>query len=214
MIESQPTAALDGRVMIALALLASCVSTWLLGLGLVSALCWGALVLAVVLWRTRPRDVPSDPGAVLSPADGRVVSIGRVRDPYTNREALLISVFMNVLGTPAHRACVDGVVRHVRRMPGLREASASDVSAQPASNAVVIDAHGRTVTLVQVAGRIARRVLCHVKPGDVLTRGQRFGQNRFGSRIDMYLPIDALPLVALGDRVLATTTIVATLPKA
>lgn len=213
MIDSQATAALDGRVMMGLALLVSLVSTWFLGAGLVTALCWGVLALAVLLWRSRPRDVPSDPGAVLSPADGRVVSVGRARDPYTNREALLISVFKNALGAPAHRACVDGIVRHVRRLPALGDARQAGRPIQSSSHAVVIDAHGRTVTLVQVAGRIARRVLCHVKPGDVLTRGQSFGHNRFGSRIDMYLPLDALPRVALGDRVLATTTIVATMPK-
>ena len=78
--------------------------------------------------------------------------------------------------------------------------------------AVVIDSHGWTVTLVQVAGLLARRILCHARPGQVLTRGQRYGGVRFGSRVDVYLPIDAMPRVAPGDRVSATTTILATLP--
>ena len=81
-------------------------------------------------------------------------------------------------------------------------------------NAVVIESNGELVTLVQVAGLIARRILCTVKPGDTLTRGQRYGLIRFGSRVDIYLPPHAVPKVAPGERVSATTTILATLANA
>ena len=78
----------------------------------------------------------------------------------------------------------------------------------------MIESNGQLVTLVQVAGLIARRILCHVKPGDTLTRGQRYGLIRFGSRVDIYLPPHAVPKVAPGERVSATTTVLATLVTA
>jgi phosphatidylserine decarboxylase len=79
-------------------------------------------------------------------------------------------------------------------------------------NAVVIQHGARIVTAVQVAGLIARRVLCYTKPGDPLERGQRFGFIRFGSRVDLYLPLDTMPRVSIGDKVYATSTVLAAFP--
>jgi phosphatidylserine decarboxylase len=170
---------------------------------------------AILFWRDTPRAVPSQAGAVLSPADGRVVRIEKARDPYADRDALRISVFMNFFDTHANRASVDGVIREVRYFPGAAiSADLNTASARHERNAVVIDSNGQVVTLVQVAGLIARRILCNVKPGDTLTRGQRYGLIRFGSRVDIYLPLHAVPKVAPGERVSATTTILATLASA
>lgn len=171
---------------------------------------WVIALFVVQFFRDPPREVPQQPDVVLSPADGRIVKVEAVRDPYANRDALLISVFMNVFNVHSNRAAVQGTVQQVTYFPGkFINADLDKASTENERNAVVIDSHGRTVTLVQVAGLIARRILCYVQPGDVLQRGQRYGFIRFGSRVDVYLPPDAKPLVAPGDKVSATTTLLA-----
>lgn len=199
-----------GLILLATLSMSFVLETWL-------ALVLGALALTVSLlsWRASPRAIPAELGAVLSPADGRVVKIEKARDPYANRDALRISVFMNLFDTQGNRASVDGVIKQVQYFPGhLLSTDLDTASRHNERNAVVIDSHGQIVTLVQTAGLIARRILCHVKPGDMLARGQRYGLIRFGSRVDIYLPPHAVPKVAPGEKVSATTTILATLATA
>jgi phosphatidylserine decarboxylase len=173
---------------------------------------WLIAAFVIQFFRDPARPIPQDANAVLSPADGRIVKIEKVRDPYADRDALLISVFMNVFNVHSNRASVDGTVTKVQYFPGaFVNADLDKASTENERNAVVIDSNGTTITLVQVAGLIARRILCYVKPGDVLTRGQRYGFIRFGSRVDVYLPLTAQPKVAPGDKVSATTTILAVL---
>ncbi|MES2887428.1 MAG: phosphatidylserine decarboxylase [Pseudomonadota bacterium] len=177
-----------------------------------AVLAWLLLIFVVQFFRDPPREIPSQPDAVLSPADGRIVKIEKVRDPYADREALLISVFMNVFNVHSNRSGVDGRIKKVTYFPGLFvNADLDKASTENERNAVVIDVGGQLVTQVQVAGLIARRILCYVKAGDSLTKGQRYGFIRFGSRVDIYLPLHAVPKVAPGDKVSATTTILATL---
>lgn len=190
------------------------------------ALAWHGPVAAALLgvvgllshalyFRDPPRVVPAQAGVVLSPADGRVVRIEKARDPYADRDALRISVLMSLFERHANRASVDGVIRRVEYIPGqLLTTDLDTASRLHERNAIVIESNGQVVTLVQVAGLIARRILCWVKPGDTLTRGQRYGLIRFGARVDVYLPPSAVPKVAPGDKVSATTTILATLNKA
>ena len=110
---------------------------------------------------------------------------------------------------------MDGVIQQIQYFPGhLVSTDLDTASRHNERNAVVIDSHGQIVTLVQSAGLFARRILCHVKAGDRLTRGQRYGLIRFGSRVDVYLPPHAVPKVAPGEKVSATTTILATLVAA
>ncbi|MEZ7870234.1 MAG: phosphatidylserine decarboxylase [Brachymonas denitrificans] len=173
---------------------------------------WLIAAFVIQFFRDPARPIPQDANAVLSPADGRIVKVEKVRDPYADRDALLISVFMNVFNVHSNRASVDGTVTKVQYFPGaFVNADLDKASTENERNAVVIDSNGTTITLVQVAGLIARRILCYVKPGDVLTRGQRYGFIRFGSRVDVYLPLTAQPKVAPGDKVSATTTILAVL---
>jgi len=175
---------------------------------------WVVFAFVVQFFRDPPRPIPADPLAVLSPADGRIVKVEKVRDPYAERDALLISVFMNVFNVHSNRASVDGRITRVQYFPGqFVNADLDKASTENERNAVVIDAQGRTVTLVQVAGLIARRILCYSKEGDQLARGQRYGFIRFGSRVDVYLPTDSTPLVAPGDRVSASSTILASFAK-
>ena len=171
------------------------------------------LVFVIQFFRDPPRAVPDVSNAVLSPADGRIVKIEKVRDPYADRDALLVSVFMNVFNVHSNRASVNGRVRAVHYFPGLFvNADLDKASNENERNAVVIDANGHVVTLVQVAGLIARRILCYIHVGDRLKAGERYGFIRFGSRVDVYLPLTAEPLVSVGDKVFATNTALARLP--
>jgi len=177
---------------------------------------WLITVFVVQFFRDPGREVPAIENAVLSPADGRIVKVERCTDPYAGREALLISVFMNVFNVHSNRASVNGTVREVKYFPGLFvNADLDKASSENERNAVVIDAlvdgQAQTITLVQVAGLIARRILCYVNAGESLHKGQRYGFIRFGSRVDVYLPLSATPLVAPGDKVSATSTVLATL---
>ncbi len=210
-----PMLAREGWPFIGLALVLSLLVTVLWG-GVVAIPFYIVLVFVLQFFRDPPRAVPQQANAVLSPADGRIVKIEKVRDPYADRDALLISVFMNVFNVHSNRASVDGVVRAVQYFPGLFvNADLDKASSENERNAVVIDAtvngQQHVVTLVQVAGLIARRILCYVHPTDVLAKGERYGFIRFGSRVDVYLPLSAIPKVAPGDKVSATTTVLATL---
>ncbi|WP_309625629.1 phosphatidylserine decarboxylase [Methylibium sp.] len=208
-----PLLAKEGWFHIAVAFFVAVFASFFMG-GLIALLFWLVLVFVVQFFRDPPRPIPTEPNVILSPADGRIVKIDKVRDPYADRDALLISVFMNVFNVHSNRSSVDGTVTKVQYFPGqFINADIDKASTENERNAVVIDAWGQTVTLVQVAGLIARRILCYVQVGDTLARGQRYGFIRFGSRVDVYLPVDAIARVAPGDKVSATSTILATLAR-
>lgn len=172
---------------------------------------WIIALFVLQFFRDPARVIPQQPNAVLSPADGRIVVVEKAHDPYAGREALKISVFMNVFNVHSNRAPVDGDIVNVQYFPGkFVNADLDKASTENERNALTITAsNGQTVTCVQVAGLIARRILCYVKTGDSLRRGQRYGFIRFGSRVDVYLPLSAKPKVAVGDKVSATETILA-----
>ncbi|MGO4158055.1 phosphatidylserine decarboxylase [Cupriavidus sp. YAF13] len=186
----------------------------------VSAGFWWALPLWIItlfvlqFFRDPPRSIPAQPNAVLAPADGRIVVVEKTMDPYAGREALKISVFMNVFNVHSNRVSVDGKVEKVEYFPGkFVNADLDKASIENERNAVVIRraADGKVVTLVQVAGLVARRILCYTRVGETLSRGQRYGFIRFGSRVDVYLPVDARPRVTIGEKVSASSTILAEL---
>ena len=174
---------------------------------------WILTLFILQFFRDPPRVVPPGETNVLSPADGRIVAIEPVDDPYLNRRALKISVFMNVFNVHSNRAPVDGLVKQRWYNPGAFVNAALDkASVENERNALWIQTpSGQDVTCVQVAGLIARRILCYVEPGAVLQRGQRYGFIRFGSRVDVYLPLDAQARVVIGEKVSATETILAQL---
>ena len=186
------------------------------GLWLLAALSFLALIFILQFFRDPSRVIPQQPNAVLSPADGRIVKVERSRDPYLDRDALKISVFMNVFNVHSNRIPVDGVVVDAwYHAGGFVNASLDKASLDNERNALHIRTPGgQDVTCVQIAGLIARRILCYVKKGDPVKRGQRYGFIRFGSRVDVYLSPLAMPRVAVGDAVAATTTILAELPAA
>ena len=172
---------------------------------------WLATLFVLQFFRDPARDVPDEPHALVSPADGRIVFVGRAEDPYLKREALKISVFMNVFNVHSNRSPVDGTVKEKWYFPGAFVNAAIDkASLENERSALWLRTReGQDVTCVQVAGLIARRILCYVGSGAELVRGQRYGFIRFGSRVDVYLPPDARPKAALGDKVYAAETVLA-----
>lgn len=174
---------------------------------------WIIALFVLQFFRDPPRTIPNNPAAVLSPADGRIVVVATAHDPYTDRDALKISVFMNVFNVHSNRAPVDGKIDLIQYFPGkFVNADLDKASLENERNALAITTpDGHSVTCVQVAGLIARRILCYVQAGDTLARGQRYGFIRFGSRVDVYLPLTAIPKVSVGDKVSATETILAEL---
>jgi phosphatidylserine decarboxylase len=174
---------------------------------------WLAAIFILQFFRDPPREVPDAPGAVLSAADGRVVEVSRAQDPYVKRDALKVSVFMNVFNVHSNRSPVDAAVSDVVYSKGLFvNASFDKASSDNERNALILRTDsGVELSCVQVAGLIARRIICYAKPGERLARGQRYGFIRFGSRVDVYLPPGARPRVAIGDKVKATSTVLADL---
>ncbi|MEN9357608.1 MAG: Phosphatidylserine decarboxylase proenzyme [Pseudomonadota bacterium] len=174
---------------------------------------WLIFIFCVQFFRDPARPIPGDARSVLSPADGRIVAIEPVRDPWLNRDALKVSVFMNVFNVHSNRSPVDGEVRQRWYCPGkFINADLDKASTENERNALWLHTtSGQDVTCVQVAGLIARRILCYVEADTPLARGQRYGFIRFGSRVDLYLPAGTQVKVVIGDKVRASSTILAEL---
>ena len=207
-----PILAREGWPYIAASIVAA-IAVWVLFGFAWSLPLWLIVIFVVQFFRDPPRQIPAQPNAVLSAADGRVLCIRKIVDPYTQKDSLLISVFMNVFNAHSNRSPVDGVIERVQYHAGtFVNADLDKASSENERNALVVKLpNGVLMSVVQVAGLIARRIVCHVKAGETLTRGQRYGFIRFGSRVDIYLPLSAKPRVAVGDKVYATSTIIAEL---
>jgi len=207
-----PVIAREGWPFLAAAVALAAAAVWLIGWW--SAPIWLAALFVLQFFRDPPRQAPGDAYTVVSPADGRVVAVERARDPYLERNAIKVSVFMNVFNVHSNRSPVDGRVQKRWYNPGrFINAALDKASLENERNALWLrTTGGADITCVQVAGLIAMRILCYVHEGDGLARGERFGFIRFGSRVDIYLPEDANLVAALGDKVYATSTVIATLP--
>lgn len=177
---------------------------------------WLFTVFALQFFRDPPREAPEGELNVLSPADGRIVCVEDAYDPHAKRQSLKISVFMNVFNVHSNRTPVDGQVESITYFPGkFFNAALDKASLENERSAMVLrTSDNRLVTAVQVAGLVAKRIVCHVGQGDTLYAGQRYGFIRFGSRVDVYLPQGSRPRVAIGDKVQATSTVLAELPDA
>jgi len=208
-----PIIAREGWPFLAIAAVVAIVLTGL-GFLLLAFLAWLAFAFILQFFRDPARAIPQGAKAVLSPADGRIVVVEAAHDPYLDRDALKISVFMNVFNVHSNRSPVDGTVANRWYHPGsFLNAALPKASLENERNALHLrTASGQDVTCVQIAGLIARRILCYVDAGASLSRGQRYGFIRFGSRVDVYLDPQARPRVAVGDVVSATETVLAELP--
>ncbi len=192
------------------------------GAAIVLGLVWGPLFwigLALTAWcayffRDPERVTPVDDRFVISPADGFVSAIGPASPPRElglgAGEMTRISVFMNVFSCHVNRAPVRGRIARVEHRPGkFLNAELDKASEENERNGLVIESPNGTVAVVQVAGLVARRIICWTDAGSSIAVGDRFGLIRFGSRLDVYLPANAVPRVAIGQTAIAGETIIA-----
>jgi phosphatidylserine decarboxylase len=162
-------------------------------------------------FRDPERVAPSDESLAVAPADGKVVKVGRAVDPITGRERNVVCIFMNLFNVHVNRMPVSCMVRRIEYIPGKFFNASLDKASEDNERCLVHaeDSDGEEWTTVQIAGLVARRIVCWTEPGDFLSRGQRFGLIKFGSRVDLYMPDGYAPVVAVGDKVHAGETPVA-----
>ena len=191
---------------LALALLASSSGVWSLPF-------WLIFVFCLQFFRDPARVIAGGPKSVVAPADGRIVVVEEADDPYLNRRALKVSVFMNVFNVHSNRAPIAShVLQKWYNRGRFLNAALDKASVENERCALHLKTEdGRDITCVQIAGLVARRILNYVEPGAVLTAGQRYGFIRFGSRVDLYLPLDTQVKVVIGDKVSASSTVLAEL---
>ncbi len=169
-------------------------------------------IFIVSFFRDPERTPPTEPGLIVSPADGRVIKVARMRDDrFLNGEATLVSIFMSPLNVHVNRAPATGRVLDIRYNPGKYfRAFADKASLDNEQNAVLMeDEQGRRLCVVQIAGFLARRIVCYLRAGMPIERGHRYGMIMFGSRADIYLPPTAHVRVNVGDRARGGLTVIA-----
>lgn len=166
---------------------------------------------ALWFFRDPEREPPPDPRMIVSPADGRVLDVRRVQeDDLLGGPANRVSIFMSPLDVHVNRSPVNGVIERIRHTPGKFHAAFADKAAEENERtAVVLRDEGRRYLVVQIAGAIARRIVCRRVEGDRLERGERYGMIMFGSRVDVYLPLDVVVRVTARTRVRAGITPIA-----
>ena len=163
-------------------------------------------------FRDPDRQVPQAPDLVVSPADGHVMVAG----PSDGRWAppgdwLQVTIFLSPLDVHVNRSPVSGRVRRIEYRPGRFLPAFDESSNDNELNEIWVDHNGRTIVFRQVVGILARRIVCRVREGEIVGRGERIGLMKFGSRMDVFLPTDAGLRVAVGDRVVGGETVLAIL---
>ncbi len=188
---------------------------WLLGGPIPGGLLAGLTLFTAWFFRNPAREIPRVPGAVVSPGDGRVVGIEEEYEPrYLKDRAIRISIFLNVFDVHVNRIPCAGTIEQVVYQPGrFLAANNPDATVHNEQNALMIrTAEGKKVLCAQVAGLIARRIVCWAAPGEGVACGERFGLIRFGSRVDLFVPLGTTLKVAQRDRVKGGETLVGVLP--
>ena len=170
------------------------------------------LLTLFVCWffRDPERSIPENEGCLVSPADGKVITIQRVeRSEFIDMPCMKISIFMNVFNVHVNRIPFSGHIEKVVYLPGkFVNASLDKASEHNERNALLIRTDsGHLFGVVQIAGLIARRIVCAVKEGDAVKRGARYGMIRFGSRLDLYLPSDTRIVTSVGEKVQAGSSV-------
>jgi phosphatidylserine decarboxylase len=195
---------------IALALLALFLLTRHAACGSVFGLAALFTLFAVCFFRDPERTVPGGEGLIVSPADGKVIEIVEEDNAYMGGRARRISIFLNVFNVHINRIPCDGTVEYVRYFPGKFLAAWNEkASLDNEQTHVGINAGRYKVFVKQIAGLIARRIVCRAKEGATYRRGERFGMIKFGSRTDLFLPLEAEVKVKVGDKVAGAATIIA-----
>lgn len=164
---------------------------------------WLIAVFVLQFFREPTRNVPADDNLVVSPADGKVVAISEAINPISGNSATRIAIFLNVFSVHSNRIPIAGTIIKKEYRAGKFLNAAVDKSAEENErNSIVIrDSHSHEITCIQIAGLIARRILCYVDTGDQVQKGQKYGFIRFGSRVELFLPPEYQVNVSIGDSV-------------
>jgi phosphatidylserine decarboxylase len=170
----------------------------------------GLLLLFVLnFFRDPDRDIPNEEGVIVSPGDGKIVEIIEEKDPMLDEPYRRVSIFLNVFNVHVQRIPVGGRIGQVKYNKGkFLNAASHKASLENEQNAMIIDTGKQKVLVKQIAGLIARRIVCWAKEGDNYSLGQRYGLIRFGSRVDLFLPLSAEVKVSLGDHVSGGSSII------
>ncbi len=177
---------------------------WLLGLRILTFLGIAVTLFIAFFFRNPQRKVPSLENAILSPADGKVIYVGESSEKrYLQERTMKVSIFMSILDVHMNRSPVSGKVVKAAYNPGqFLVAYAEKSSLLNEQNGILLLTEDRfKILVVQIAGIVARRIVCYAKVGDALRRGELIGMIRFGSRVDLYLPTTVTPIVKVGERV-------------
>ena len=175
------------------------------------------LLTGWVAWffRNPERTIPDGEGLVVSPADGKVVLIEKVREnQFLKKERVRVSVFMSVFNVHVNRSPIKGMIKKVTYHPGKFAVAFKDKASElnEKNSILVEDEQGCSIVVEQIAGLVARRIVFRMDEGQEVERGERFGMIRFGSRVDTYLPLDAALKISVGSRVKGGGTILGVLP--
>jgi len=161
-------------------------------------------IFIAFFFRNPKRKIPNLQNIILAPADGRITYVGECEeDRFLNTKALKISIFMSLFSVHLNRAPVSGkVIQRSYNSGRFLMANVEKSSLLNEQNAFILEAEDRfKILLIQIAGFVARRIVCYVKAGDTLRKGEIFGLIRFGSRVDLYLPTEVNPIVRIGQHV-------------
>lgn len=176
---------------------------------------WIISIFIIQFFRDPPRKISTKKNVVVSGADGKVIAIDETIDPYQKKKSIKVSVFMNVFNVHSNKAPIDGIILKKIYFSGkFLNAALSKASLENERCAIIIQGEKnpkQTITCVQIAGLIARRILCYKKTGDSVTRGERYGFIKFGSRVDLYLPLKTSIRVQVGQKVKNGESIIAEL---
>ena len=207
--KSYPIIAKEGWLFLAIAFFSSALLTYIQNP--LSWIAWTITLFILQFFRDPLRTKPSKKNVILSAADGKVIAIEKMTNPYTNKSSVKVSVFMNVFNVHSNKCPVDGKILEKYYYPGkFLNASLSKASLENERCAITIQTkEKKIITCVQIAGLIARRILCYKDKGDEVKAGERYGFIKFGSRVDLYLPTNASIKVNLGQTVKNTETIIA-----
>ncbi len=182
---------------------------WALSWFWVTGLFVGLFLFVTWFFRDPERSVPEDPNAIVSPGDGKIVEIISEKDPLLDEAYTRVSIFLNVFNVHVNRVPIAGKIQATRYHPGkFLNAASHKASLDNEQSAILLNNGHVTILVKQIAGLIARRIVCWAKEGDEYQRGQRFGLIRFGSRVDIFLPEGTDIKVAIGDIVNGGSSII------
>ncbi|WP_031387682.1 phosphatidylserine decarboxylase family protein [Desulfonatronum thiodismutans] len=210
--QSSPGVAKEGLPYIGLGAFVTLILA-VLGWGGVAVIALVLTILTLNFFRDPERVTPQEPGLAVAPADGKIVFIGPAVDPATGQVRTKVSIFMNVFNVHVNRTPVTGRVGGITYFPGKFLNAALDKASEDneRNQFRIVDEHGHGWTVVQIAGLVARRIVCWAEEGDEVARGQRIGLIKFGSRVDLYLPDAYEVRVTKGQHTCAGLTVMAAL---